>query len=52
MQQFRLPVALQRFVSVFSAVRNLFVLTPLNKTAIVVHLHRLGRSHIGEAWQG
>ncbi|MBB3916006.1 transposase-like protein [Rhizobium fabae] len=42
MQRFRSPGALQRFVSVFSAVRNLFVPTHLRKTAIAVHLHRLG----------
>jgi putative transposase len=41
MQLFRSPGALQRFTSVFSAVRNLFVPTHLKKTAIDVHLHRL-----------
>ena len=41
MQRFRSPGTLQRFVSVFSAVRNLFVPTHLNQTAIAVHLHRL-----------
>ncbi|WP_417427057.1 IS6 family transposase [Hoeflea sp.] len=41
MQRFRSPGAFQRFISVFSAVRNLFVPTHLKKTAIDVHLHRL-----------
>lgn len=41
MQRFRSAGALQRFVSVFSAVRNLFVPTHLKQTAIAVHLHRL-----------
>jgi putative transposase len=41
MQRFRSPGTLQRFVSVFSAVRNPFVPTHLNQTAIAVHLHRL-----------
>ncbi len=41
MQRFRSAGALQRFVSVFSAVRNLFVPTRSKKTAIDVHLHRL-----------
>jgi putative transposase len=41
MQRFRSPDALQRFVSVFSAVRNLFVPTHLKKTATDLHLHRL-----------
>jgi putative transposase len=41
MQRFRSPGALQRFVSVFSAVRNLFVPTHLKKTAIDLNLHRL-----------
>ncbi|MBP2563417.1 putative transposase [Neorhizobium galegae] len=41
MQRFRSAGALQRFVSVFSAVRNLFVPTGPKKTAIDVHLHRL-----------
>ena len=41
MQRFRSPGALQRFVSVFSAVRNLFVPTRSKKTAIDVHQHRL-----------
>ena len=41
MQRFRSPGALQRFVSVFSAVRNLFVLAPSKRSAIDVRLHRL-----------
>ena len=41
MQRFRSPGALQRFVSVFSAVRNLFVPPRLKHSAIEIHLHRL-----------
>lgn len=41
MQRFRSAGALQRFVSVFSAVRNFFVPTRPKKTAIDVRLHRL-----------
>ncbi len=41
MQRFRSPGALQRFLSVFSAVRNLFVPTHLKHPAIEIHLHRL-----------
>jgi len=40
MQRFRSPGALQRFVSVFSAVRNLFVPPRSKHSAIAVHLHR------------
>ena len=40
MQRFRSPGALQRFVSVFSAFRNLFVPAPSIRSAIDVHLHR------------
>jgi len=50
MQRVRSPGALQRFVSVFSAVRNLFVPAPSKRSAIDVYLHRQGRSHIGGAW--
>lgn len=41
MQRFRSPGALQRFVSVFSAVRNLMVPTHQKYSASEVHLHRL-----------
>ncbi|MGR8964194.1 IS6 family transposase [Rhizobium leguminosarum] len=41
MQRFRSPGSLQRFVSVFSAIRNLFVPARSNHSAIAVHLHRL-----------
>lgn len=41
MQQFRSPGALQRFVSAFSAARNLFVPAPSKRSAIDVYLHRL-----------
>ena len=42
MQRFRSPSALQRFVSVFSAVRNLFVPAGSKHSAIALHVHRLG----------
>lgn len=41
MQRFRSPCALQRFVSVCSAVRNLLVPNHLKHSANEVHLHRL-----------
>ncbi|ANP91702.1 transposase (plasmid) [Rhizobium leguminosarum] len=41
MQRFRSPGSLQRFVSVFSAIRNLFVPARSNHSATAVHLHRL-----------
>lgn len=41
MQRFRSPGALQRFTSVFSAVRNLFVPPHSTRSAMIVHLHRL-----------
>jgi putative transposase len=41
MQGFRSPGSLQRFISIFSALRNLFV-PPLSKrSAFQIHLHRL-----------
>jgi putative transposase len=40
-QRFRSPSALQRFVSIFSAVRNLFVPASSKRSAIDVHMHRL-----------
>jgi putative transposase len=42
MQRFRSPGALQRFVSVLSAFRNLFVPARAKRSAFDVHLHRLG----------
>ena len=41
MQGFRLPRYLQRFVSVFSAVHNLFVPPRSRRSARATHLHRL-----------
>jgi putative transposase len=41
MQGFRSPGGLQRFTSVFSAVRNLFVPPRSGRSALATHLHRL-----------
>jgi putative transposase len=41
MQGFRSPRGLQRFTSVFSAVRNLFVPPRSRRSALAIHLHRL-----------
>lgn len=41
MQGFRSPGGLQRFVPVFSAVRNLFVPPRSRRCALATHLHRL-----------
>src|ERR687894_638501 len=41
MQGFRSPRHLQRFVSVFSAVRNLFVPPRSRRPVLTIHLHRL-----------
>lgn len=41
MQRFRSPGSLQRFISLFSAIRNLFVPARSNHSAIAAHLHRL-----------
>jgi putative transposase len=41
MQGFRSPRHLQRFVSVFSAVRNLFVPSCSSRSASATYLHRL-----------
>ena len=41
MQGFRSPGGLQRFTSVFSAVRNLFVPLRSCRSALATHLHRL-----------
>ncbi len=41
MQGFRSPGGLQRFTSVFSAVRNLFVPPRSRRSALATHLHRI-----------
>ena len=41
MQGFRSPGALQRFVSIFSALRNLFVPPRSKRSALATHVHRL-----------
>jgi putative transposase len=41
MQGFRSAAGLQRFTSVFSAVRNLFVPPHSHRSALTTHLHRL-----------
>jgi putative transposase len=41
MQGFRSPGGLQRFVAIFSAVRNLFVPPRFRRSALATHLHRL-----------
>jgi putative transposase len=41
MQGFRSPGSLQRFVCVFSAIRNLFVPPRSKRSALHIHLHRL-----------
>ncbi|RJT17949.1 IS6 family transposase, partial [Mesorhizobium waimense] len=41
MQGFRSPGSLQRFVSIFSALRNLFVPPRIKRSAAAIHLHRL-----------
>jgi putative transposase len=41
MQGFRSPGNLQRFVSIFSALRNLFVPPRSQRTALAIHLHRV-----------
>jgi putative transposase len=41
MQGFRSPGSLQRFVSVFSTLRNLFVPSRSERSALATHIHRL-----------
>jgi len=41
MQGFRSPGSLQRFVSIFSALRNLFVPPRSKRSALAIHIHRL-----------
>lgn len=42
MQGFRSPSGLQRFLYVFSAVRNLFVPPRSKSSSLTIHLHRIG----------
>ena len=42
MQGFRSPGGLQRFVSIFSALRNLFISPRPKRSAFAIHLHRQG----------
>ncbi|MBR0560726.1 hypothetical protein KB213_11775 [Neokomagataea sp. TBRC 2177] len=41
MQKFRSPGDCQRYVFIFSAVRNLFVPPAANSNALTRHIHRL-----------
>lgn len=41
MQGFRSPGSLQRFISIFSAFRNLFVPPRSKHSALAIHIHRL-----------
>ncbi|MBB6488468.1 IS6 family transposase [Rhizobium lusitanum] len=41
MQGFRSPGGLQRFISVFSALRNLFVPPHPKRSALAIHIHRI-----------
>jgi len=41
MQGFRSPGGLQRFLSIFSALRNLFVPPSSKNSALAIHIHRL-----------
>jgi len=41
MQGFRSVGGLQRFISVFSAVRNLFVAPQQERSALATHIHRI-----------
>ncbi|GLS31400.1 hypothetical protein GCM10007937_31100 [Mesorhizobium albiziae] len=41
MQGFRSPGSLQRFVSIFSALRNLFVPPRLKRSALAIYIYRL-----------
>ncbi len=41
MQGFRSPRSLQRFISIFSAVRNLFVIPRHKRSALATHIHRI-----------
>jgi putative transposase len=48
MQRFRSVGALQRFVSIFSAIRNLFVPPSAKRSSLQIHLHRFQAM---EQWQ-
>ena len=41
MQGFRSAGGLQRFISIFSALRNLFVTPRHNRSALATHIHRI-----------
>ena len=41
MQGFRSAGSLQRFISIFSALRNLFVTPHHNRSALAIHIHRI-----------
>ncbi|KSV87274.1 IS6 family transposase [Sinorhizobium sp. GL28] len=41
MQGFRSPGSLQRFISIFSALRNLFVAPRQKRSALATHIHRI-----------
>ena len=41
MQGFRSPGSLQRFISIFSAIRNLFVNPRHQRSALATHIHRI-----------
>ncbi|NLS08199.1 IS6 family transposase [Rhizobium sp. P32RR-XVIII] len=41
MQGFRSPGSLQRFISIFSALRNLFVTPSHKRSALATHIHRI-----------
>ena len=41
MQGFRSPGSLQRFISIFSALRNLFVTPRHKRSALATHIHRI-----------
>jgi putative transposase len=41
MQGFRSAGGLQRFISVFSAIRDLFVPTQHKRSALTIHIHRI-----------
>jgi putative transposase len=41
MQRFRSVGGLQRFVSIFSAVRNLFAAPHQKRSALAAHIHRI-----------
>ena len=41
MQGFLSPGSLQRFISIFSVLRNLFVPPRSKRSALAIHIHRL-----------